>query len=316
MRNLLAVVAISLIIQPCFGQTTYAVQDTAYVHAVELALDNLKKGNCQPCLDVYKKAFSISQKSALSTLRAAVCAYQCGQSQQARAYLEKAISLDWWSCEDMWKNRKGYPEFDPLRVSLLAVDFQKDIDKQKIAAGRNPTLERELETIYETDQRPRLKMDTVGKLEGFKSPRVALLLEEMRQADSVNLLKIEQIIQQYGYPGKQLVGDQLSVTAWLVIQHAPLPIQEKYLPLMQKAADKGDLSKGNIALLVDRIRLRNGLKQLYGSQIHTHSDGKPDGFHPIEDEINVNKRRAEVGLEPIEDYARRFGFEYKPPTSK
>lgn len=43
----------------------------------------------------------------------------------------------------------------------------------------------------------------------------------------------------------------------------------------------------------------------------TDGDGKYD-FHPIEDEANVDKRRAEIGLGPLEEYARLFGIEYKP----
>lgn len=82
---------------------------------------------------------------------------------------------------------------------------------------------------------------------------------------------------------------------------------------MQEAADKGEMEKGNLALLLDRIRIRKGQKQLYGSQVHVDSDGKPDGFEPIEDEPNVNKRRAEVGLPPLETYAQHWGFEYKLP---
>ncbi len=36
-------------------------------------------------------------------------------------------------------------------------------------------------------------------------------------------------------------------------------------------------------------------------------------FHPIEDEINVDQRRAAVGLGPLAEYAKRFGFVYEPP---
>ena len=31
---------------------------------------------------------------------------------------------------------------------------------------------------------------------------------------------------------------------------------------------------------------------------------------PIEDEKNVNQRRDSLGLEPMEEYAKRFGLKY------
>ncbi|MDT3404368.1 hypothetical protein [Mucilaginibacter terrae] len=36
---------------------------------------------------------------------------------------------------------------------------------------------------------------------------------------------------------------------------------------------------------------------------------------PIEDEPNVNKRRAAVGLQPLEDYVKQWGIEYHLPVN-
>ncbi|MFD2937492.1 DUF6624 domain-containing protein [Spirosoma flavum] len=297
------------------SQTTYANQDTAYVHAVEKAFTSLKQGNCRTCLREYQKAFAISQKSALSTLRAAVCAYQCDQTKQAQTYLRQAASIDFWISEDVWENPIEAPELNSLRNSPLASVFHQYIDQQKIAEGRNPALERELKQIFVEDQRPRLQIDTIGKQYGFKSAQAQPIWEQMRQADSINLSKIERIISQYGYPGKSLVGEKQNETAWLVIQHAPLAVQEKYLPLLQQAAAKGQLAKARVALTVDRIRVRNGQKQLYGSQVHLDASGKAVGFEPIEDEVNVDRRRAEVGLSPLVTYAKLYGFAYTLPIN-
>ncbi|AUD05991.1 DUF6624 domain-containing protein [Spirosoma pollinicola] len=300
---------------PLFGQTQYATPDTAYVRAVEKAFTSLKQGACRACLREYQRAFAISQKSAMSLLRAASCAYQCGPLEQAKTYLRKATSIDFWASEDIWNNPKEYPELAILRQSSLVKTFQNYIDQQKIAEGRNPTLERELKQIFVEDQRPRLQLDTIGKQYGFKSAQAQPIWEQMRQADSMNLPKIERIIRQYGYPGKRLVGEQQNETAWLVIQHAPLAVQENYLPLLQEAAAQGQLAKASVALTVDRIRVRNGQKQLYGSQVHNDANGQPIGFEPIDDEVNVDKRRAEVGLPPLATYAKHWGFEYKIPSN-
>lgn len=295
------------------AQQTYAIQDTTYKQAVEAALTALKQGNCKTCLDQYKRAFNLSQKSALSTLRAAVCAYQCGQSEQAHTYIQKATVLDWWACEDVCKNKTDYPEFDPLRTDPLRAIVRVEIDKQKIAIGRNLGLERELEQILYADQYPRLRVDTIAKQYGYNSSVVQSINTEMRKADSINVIKIERILDKYGYPGKKLVGDKQSITAWLVIQHAPLALQEKYLPMMEAAAAIGELDKSSLALLIDRIRIRKGKKQLYGSQVHINSAGKPDRFEDIDDEANVNKRRLSMGLQPLEEYAKHWGIEYILP---
>lgn len=298
---------------PLFGQTQYATPDTAYVRAVEQAFSFLKQGDCRPCLRAYQRAFTISQKSALSTLRAAACAYQCGQTKQAQTYLQQAASIDFWISEDVWEKPQEAPELNSLRNSSLATAFQQYIDEQKIAEGRNPALERELKRIFTEDQLSRLRMDTIMRQYGASSPQAQPVWAQMRRADSVNLPKVERIIAQYGYPGKRLVGEKQNETAWLVIQHASLMVQEKYLPLLQEAAAQGQLAKASVALTVDRIRVNKGQKQLYGSQVKNGDNGKPAGFWAIEDEVNVDKRRAEVGLPPLATYAKYYGFEYKLP---
>jgi hypothetical protein len=57
-----------------------------------------------------------------------------------------------------------------------------------------------------------------------------------------------------------------------------------------------------LALLEDRINLGNGKRQIYGSQIGTNPETKLNYVLPLEDPDNVDKRRAEVGLEPLADY--------------
>ena len=60
----------------------------------------------------------------------------------------------------------------------------------------------------------------------------------------------------------------------------------------------------------DRILMNQGKKQIYGSQVVYNKKGE-QVFYPIEDEANVNIRRAKIGMQPIEEYAKLFGIEYK-----
>jgi hypothetical protein len=78
--------------------------------------------------------------------------------------------------------------------------------------------------------------------------------------------------------------------------------------------EEGDLAPSGLALLEDRIEMRNGRPQIYGSQVRT-GDGKAT-FWAIRDEELVNERRAAVGLEPLEQYAARFGIVWSPPVKQ
>ncbi len=78
--------------------------------------------------------------------------------------------------------------------------------------------------------------------------------------------------------------------------------------MMQEAVKNGRAERSHLALLIDRVEMNNGRPQVYGSQING------DTIYKILDEVNVNKRRAEVGLEPLEEYAKQFNIDYKPLT--
>jgi hypothetical protein len=157
----------------------------------------------------------------------------------------------------------------------------------------------QLEHIRERDQKTRTGLDSV---------------DHVQQIDSSNLLQLEKIVAQYGWPGISFVGARGNNTAFLVIQHAELTTQLAYFPMIQQSVNDGESNPADLAMLEDRICMRQGKPQKYGSQVV--SDPATGGwkFWEIADEAHVNERRAAVGLMPIETYATYFGITYTSPT--
>jgi hypothetical protein len=289
-----------------FCQTTFATPDTNYIKLVEKAFDYLKKGACQPCLDTYEEAFKISQRSVLSRLRAAACAFDCKNDTKWRYHLNFAIEKDWGAAESILQDADNqYPELRAHKGDELYNTALSQIKEIKKKTGYDEVLAAELEIIQRDDQFLRQQLSDINTEEERTNTWKKII-----ESDSINLVKIEKIFATHGYPGKSKVGG-LSSTAFLVIQHSDLYYQEKYFPLLEKAANENELDKSSLALLIDRIRMRKGQNQLYGSQVVDNDrDGKWELF-PVEDEENLNKRRSEMGLGPIEEYAKRFNIDYK-----
>ena len=164
----------------------------------------------------------------------------------------------------------------------------------------NMPLARELDSIFNEDQTYRHKIEAVEKQYGRDSKEMKDLWKVIMHKDSLNLIRVTQILDQYGWLGRAVVGGQGNMTLFLVIQHSDLKTQEKYLPMMRDAVKKGNAQAANLALLEDRVALAQGRKQIYGSQIHFDNTTGKYFVAPIDDEVNVNKRRAAVGLEPLE----------------
>jgi hypothetical protein len=124
--------------------------------------------------------------------------------------------------------------------------------------------------------------------------------------DENNTARMKEIIEQIGWPTISKVGKSASNMAWLLVQHADhdSAFQEKCLNML-KQVNKGDVRKNNIAYLEDRVRVNTGRPILYGTQFFQTPEGDY-GPREIEDRENLNKRRAEMGLEPFEEYEQKM----------
>jgi len=187
------------------------------------------------------------------------------------------------------------------------------------ATQLNQTLRSELLKMQNDDQKYRDEVDKIRATSltaDEKQKQVAALMEKQERLDKRNLRRLVQIIDKYGWPGRSLVGKEGALTAFLIIQHAELEDQKKYFPMLKEAVRRGEANQDYAALLEDRILMREGKKQIYGSQLHFNEVTKKLELWPIEDEENVDVRRTSVGLEPLAEYMKRFGLEYKPLKKK
>lgn len=165
-----------------------------------------------------------------------------------------------------------------------------------------------LDSIYVDDQIYRMQLNEVEKKYGFDSKEFGSLWKNIIPTDSVNQIRAKKFLNTYGFPGRDVIGSQGSATLWMVIQHSDIRTQETYLPLMRDAAKRGDLDRGKLALLEDRVALRQSKKQIYGTQI-TRDEATGEYYvQPLLDPDNVDKRRAEVGLGKLQDYVSEWGI--------
>jgi len=178
----------------------------------------------------------------------------------------------------------------------------------------NEPLRRELLKMEEEDQRYRKEaqeIDNATFAPEEKKKRREALMEKQAETDGRNMKRLTEIIEQYGWPGKSLVGKDGSLTAFLIVQHGGLEDQKKYFPLLKEAVGKGEAEPAHAAYLEDRILMLEGKKQIYGTQLRRDEATQKLELWPVEDEEHLDARRATLGLEPIAEYLKRFGLEYK-----
>lgn len=163
----------------------------------------------------------------------------------------------------------------------------------------------ELEAMLVTDQSYRREVIELEKKHGSDSTEVKEAWARQGTIDSQNIRRLEEIIMLHGWPGRTQFGDKAASAAFLILQHSDLSYQKKHLPIARAAAANGEMRGTSLALLEDRIRIREGQKQIYGSQVTKNSVGDWEPL-PLEDEDKVDALRSSVGLGPLSEYLQGF----------
>lgn len=174
--------------------------------------------------------------------------------------------------------------------------FAQARDDSSVAS---PALRKELLERLDRDQA--IRHELIKK--GVKNMDAALVAR-MTDIDSANTARMKEIVKQYGWPGPELVGVDGTEAAFLLVQHAEHAFQKQMLPFVEAAYRNKKLQGQDYALLLDRVLVADGKPQVYGTQtkIFDQWKGEEPVFEPIEDEGNLDKRRAEVGLPSMAEY--------------
>jgi len=130
--------------------------------------------------------------------------------------------------------------------------------------------------------------------------------------DWQNTQDLKALIKTYGWFKISEWGKPADKQAWLLVQHADNEpeLQKEVLDILSKLYQLKETEPANYAYLYDRVAMsfKDPSKrklQRYGTQGSCVGPGKWEP-HPIEDAVNVDKRRAEVGLVPLQEYTDGF----------
>ncbi len=184
----------------------------------------------------------------------------------------------------------------------------------------NLDMKQRLDSIAVLDQKYRTLMRAqtpearaeLGKKMNLSEAEYSGDLQQMQQViDSANMLYVERIFSNEGYPGKSKVGEPTNTVAWEVLQHNPDKI-EKYLPLVKKAGEAGEIPMTMAATMEDQYLMNEGKPQIYGTQARVEDNGEKY-IWPIENAEKVNERRKKAGFDKtVQAYAKElFGNDFQ-----
>lgn len=206
-------------------------------------------------------------------------------SQEAKTYI----------CQKGWLAQAAYEETKSLCTGI-------ETKKETVT---NPELQKELAIMFYNDQavRGNAKPELLREF-GLTADSVSYKLDAVA-TDALNREKLKKIIARYGFPDKLMVGETGMESIFFVIQHADQDkeFQVAQFPHIEAAVKRGDLDGQKYAYLYDRIKVNAGEPQRYGTQFsRVDSENNVAELAPVEDIENLDKRRKEMGMMPIQIY--------------
>ncbi len=125
--------------------------------------------------------------------------------------------------------------------------------------------------------------------------------EELEKLHYEHAQRLEKIIQAKGWPTESMVGVDGARAAWLILQHAigRPDLLRKCLPLLQQAAQRGEIDAKSPAYLEDRICFFQRQPQKFGTQFDWDEDGNLSPWQ-IQDLARVDELREKIGLPSLE----------------
>ena len=172
----------------------------------------------------------------------------------------------------------------------------------------NAELRKQLLDLIEEDEQVRNELAADGSLFQGYHP----CMEAMHRK---NTARLRSIIEEYGWPGFDLVDKDGEEAAWRIVQHSigEPDFMRNGLILLKAAVENHQAPSWQIAYLEDRIRMFEGKLQLYGTSFDWDEQGQMSPYPAIENLEQLNDRRTKMGLPPLQKTAH-IPPDEKPPA--
>lgn len=130
---------------------------------------------------------------------------------------------------------------------------------------------------------------------------------QIELADVENQREVFGILDAEGWP--EGLSDEANSAIFLVVDHADVEAQRRYYRDVVKAARRGYIDRGLQVTLRDRILMRGGKRQVYGTQTVSFARGDSTVCYvwPVVRSRSIDRRRSRVNLPAMDRYVELVG---------
>ena len=160
----------------------------------------------------------------------------------------------------------------------------------------------ELATMAEAADAVRSRVDYLAPPEDAAAARH---LAQLALVERANGARLGALMAACGWPRRSVEGLEAARRAWLIVQQRAddLPLQRQAVRQLELAALDGEAAMTHLAAASDRLAVREGRPQRYGTQLRP-VDACSWDYYPLDDPGRVEARRRRIGLPTLAEHKR------------
>lgn len=127
---------------------------------------------------------------------------------------------------------------------------------------------------------------------------------QLIEIDEANLKALLAILPEEGWFSRSVYGAEAAKAAFHIVQHSNPATWRRFVPVLERYAQAGEIDRAEYAKMWDRLALAEGRLQRYGTQMRC--DAGRWAPSPMEDTASVELARKSAGMEPLGAYLKGF----------
>lgn len=254
------------------GDLAFLKEDyTIAYQSLKKAINNLPPLNMPPYYELEK------------LLKAAII---LGKEQEALNYLKPLI-------------QKGY-EFKTFEEDAIISKLSKHSQWKKIKEEYPVMRQAYLDKIDLNLRKEIIEMKSKDQMYRGRGDAHNFIAQQ-DSLDTLIQLRLVQIFENHGYPNLQVIGNQTvdgvyNLGIGAILLHTPDSLRLHYfIPKLEEFVKAGRCESEVLGTVIDQYHLKKEGQQIYG----TFQNGE-GGLASVKNEVEMNTRRKEIGLPPIE----------------
>ena len=128
----------------------------------------------------------------------------------------------------------------------------------------------------------------------------------MDKADKINYTLLKRIHGKFGWPSNKVFSDSAVDASFFITLHYKGHDLDYLTTLIEESFSKKEIKNDHYAILTDRVLLRYGKSQKFGTHCRMTRDGSVD-FTSLPDTSGINQNRREIGLKELNWKSVLFG---------